>query len=175
MIATRSSCDSFDDGAWEMEETGSGVEFTSLAHQFREFQSQMKDPVIVGAMLNQLTEERRSTNSLLKQINQKLEKIFELEARLKGLEAKLAVTKTEAPAPVAVASEMPLQMLSSTDEKIMEFLRTKEKACAQDLQEKLHYKGKNAASSRLNALWKQGLLDKKYAGKVVYFVAKQTN
>ena len=155
-----------------MEQTGSGGEFASLASQFKQFQLQMKDPVVVGAMLNQLGEERRSTNELLKQINQKLDKIFELEARLKQMEAKIAASPAQAQSPASAANEMPLQMLSSTDEKIIEFVKKAGRACASDLQKELNYKGKNAASSRLNALWKQGRLDKKYAGKVVYFVEK---
>lgn len=158
-----------------VEGVSSEGEFASLAGQFRQFQAQMKDPVVVGAMLNQLAEERRSTNELLKQINVKLEKIWELESRLKELESKIALNKqvTLVAAPVLPkASDLPLQMLSSTDEKILEFVRVHGRACAQDMQKQFNYKGRNAASSRLNALWKQGLLEKKYAGKVVYFVQR---
>lgn len=159
---------------WQMEnERAVEGEFGLLSRQFREFQAQMKDPLVVGAMLNQLGEERRSTNALLKEINVKLEKIFELEARLRELERRLSTKQVEAPA--QQRAETPLQMLSSTDEKILEFVKQNRRACAEELQRQLNYKGRNAASSRLNALWKQGLLDKKYAGKVVYFALKQAS
>ena len=158
-----------------MDGVSGSQEFSEIAGQFRQFQSQMKDPVLVGAMMHQLTEERRSTNALLKQINEKLEKISEIESRLRQMEAKMLAAENKVPV-VSVAAarqvEVPFQMLSSTDEKILEFVRSNGKACAQDLKKQFNYKGTNAASSRLNALWKQGLLDKKYAGKVVYFVAK---
>ncbi len=144
-------------------------EFASVANEFREFRSQMKNPLVVGALLNRLAEEKRSTNLLLKQIHEKLDRLLELEERISSLEQKISRKNIPVAQP---ASQAPLQMLSATDEKIMLFVKQRERTCAEELQKHFNYRGRNAASSRLNALWKQGLLDKKYAGKVVYFTPK---
>jgi len=144
------------------------AEFAAVAKEFTEFRQQMNNPVVVGALLNRLSEERRDTNLLFKEINAKLDKIAVLEERIRELEAKLQSSKLE------VRSEKPLSFLSDVDGKIMEFVSKAGKCCAEDLQREFNYKGRNAASSRLNALWKQGLLDKKYAGKTVFFVTKST-
>jgi len=139
-------------------------EFVAVAKEFREFQQQMKDPLLVGAMLNRLSEEKRSTNLVLKEINSKLEKLFELEERIKQIEQKIYSK--------AGAGET-RQFLSEIDNKIMNFVKKRGKCCAEEIQKQFKYRGRNAASSRLNALWKQGLFDKKYAGKTVYFIPKQ--
>ena len=41
-------------------------EFKKVAHEFREFDEQMKNPLVVGALLHKLSEERSSSNLLLK-------------------------------------------------------------------------------------------------------------
>lgn len=133
-------------------------EFAQVAQEFKEFIEKMRDPVVVGALLNKLSEERRSTNLLLKEIYGKFER---LEARINELEQRLAI------AGFRQAREEVL--LSDVDEKLVEFVRKHARVCAEDVQRKFSYKGRNAASARLNALWKQGVLDKKFAGKTTYF------
>ena len=41
--------------------------------------------------------------------------------------------------------------------------------CADDIKEKLHYKGRNAACTRLNRLHKAGLLERHQLGHKVYY------
>ena len=132
-------------------------EFKQVAEEFKEFNNKMRDPLVVGALLNKLAEERTSTNLLFKNLLQKIES---LEAKISSLEKHSARV-----------DPLPTQ-LSQTDEKIMDFVKTAGKACAEELQKKLGYKGRNAASSRLNFLFKQGFLQKTYAGKTVYFKVK---
>ena len=136
------------------------TEFQGVAEEFREFNEKMKDPLVVGALLNKIAQERQSTNLLFKNL---LEKIESLEAKVDSLESKLEAK-----------SARKGTALSATDEKIVKFVRSRERTCAEELQKEFGYKGRNAASSRLNTLFKQGLLEKVYAGKTVYFRKKES-
>lgn len=143
-------------------------EYASTSSEFEEFRKKMQDPVVVGAMLHRLTEERESANLVLKQINEKLDKLLAVEERLKSLEQKLAAT---APAP---AKGLPRELLlPEVDEEILAFVRKRGKACAEEVQAKFGYKGRNAASSRLNRLCDAGVLGKAQVGRKVFFIAKQ--
>jgi len=51
-------------------------------------------------------------------------------------------------------------------------------ACAEDIKREMNYRGRNAASARLNRLHKQGLLDRYQLGHKVYYkydAGKTTN
>lgn len=140
-------------------------EFAEVAGQFKKFQEEMKNPLVVGALLNKLSEERSSTNLILKEINAKLDRLFGLESRLASLEARLNGGLPHKPAQV---------MLAEIDEEIVSFVRSQGKACAEEVQKHFNYKGRNAASSRLNRLVNAGMLDKAQVGKKVFFVPKST-
>ncbi len=107
-----------------------------------------RDPIVLGEMVYRLLEERENTNRLLKNILQKLE----------AIEAKIGK---------AAAIERPL--LPAIDEKILEFVKESGKVTAEEVRVKFKYRGKNAASARLNRLCNMGLLQKKQAGKRVFF------
>lgn len=142
-------------------EVGSGMaeEFNEVREEFEKFREEMKNPLVVGALLNKLSEERASTNLLIREINAKLDKILALEQRLTKIEEKLTKPQKEAK-----------RLLPDIDEEIMDFVEEKGKASAEEVMKNFKYKGKNAASARLNNLFKQGLLEKKQAGKTVYFL-----
>jgi predicted HTH transcriptional regulator len=120
---------------------------SDLEHNMDKF----RDPVVLGEMVFRLLEERENTNRLLKNILQKLDLI---EAKMGPLEAQPVI-------------EQPL--LPEIDEQILNFVKEKGKATAEHVRVKFKYKGKNAASARLNKLCSMGLLKKKQAGKKVYF------
>ena len=128
-------------------------EFKQVAGEFKDFSEKMRDPLVVGALLNKLSEERRSTNLILREIHEKLERI---EARLNAFEG----------------TEGDGQLLSEVDEKLVAFIKARGRVCAEEVKKEFNYKGRNAASSRLNALWKQGVLEKKFAGKTAFFKSK---
>ncbi len=109
-----------------------------------------RDPVILGELIYRLLEERENTNRLLKNILQKLE----------TLEAKGIATED-------VREEIPL--LPEIDEQILAFVGESGKVTSEEVRKRFNYKGKNAASSRLNRLCKQNLLSKKQVGKKVFF------
>jgi len=106
-----------------------------------------EEPLLVGVLLAKLIEERENTNRLMKT----------LIARLEAIEKKLGMEVSEE------------TILSETDEAMMEFVKEMGKVTAEDVQKRFKYKGKNAASQRLNRLYESGLLRKKQAGKKVYY------
>ncbi|MFH1221732.1 MAG: hypothetical protein V1492_01470 [Candidatus Micrarchaeota archaeon] len=112
-----------------------------------------KDPVVLGELVYKLLEERENTNRILKNL---LAKIDSLEQKFRQVES-----------PVQEPFEEPL--IPEVDEKIISFVRETGKATAEDVRAKFGYKGKNAASSRLNRLCGLGLLHKKQVGKKVFF------
>ncbi len=131
--------------------------FAEVAKDFRKFQADMKDPLVVGSLLQALHEERSSTNLLLKEIYAKLDRI---ESRLNAAAPTFAPQAVEKP------------LVADVDQGILDFVSQNGPVSAQDVQEKLQYKGKNAASARLNNLCRLGFLEKQQAGKKVYFRAK---
>mgnify|MGYP006312538211 CR=1 FL=1 len=130
-------------------------EFVNAAKEFKEFQAKFDDPVFIATLLHKLSEERSSSNLVLKEVNAKLDRLLALEARIAALEEKLVAPENNA-------------VLSKTDEKIVA-LAKKKPVCAQDVRKALKYRGTNAASARLNALARKGVLHKQQAGKKVYF------
>ncbi len=139
-------------------------EFASTAIEFEEFRKKMNDPLVAGAMLHKLAEERESSNLLAKQINEKLDRLLSLEERIKALEQRLAGT------PEALSRKEIL--LPEIDEEILKFVQRRGKACAEEVQDKFGYRGRNAASSRLNRLCDLGVLEKTQVGKKVFFIPK---
>ena len=109
---------------------------------------QSHDPVVLATLIAALIEERRKTNALLREIRD----------ALKNLPAS---TSTVAPTEDLGLSE--------ADERIVSLIRERGAVTARDVKESLGYKGLNAASARLNALYKQGLLRKVRKGRTVYF------
>ncbi|MCX6775809.1 MAG: hypothetical protein NT130_03110 [Candidatus Micrarchaeota archaeon] len=93
---------------------------------------------------------------LLRQISERLGTI---ERRLEGIEREMG-------------SEANEEILGDIDGRIIDFVKKSGKVCAEDLQRAFNYRGKNAASARLNKLHSQGLLEKKQAGRRVYYFAK---
>ncbi len=109
-----------------------------------------RDPVVLGEFLYRLLEERENTNRILTNILQRLE----------ALEAK-GVSTAE------IRGEM--DILPEIDEQILAFVKESGKVTAEEVRKKFGYKGKNAASSRLNRLCTRNLLAKKQVGKKVFF------
>jgi len=107
-----------------------------------------RDPVVLGELVFRLLEERENTNRLLKNI-------------LLKLEALEHASSTQMPA------EEPL--LPEIDEQIVGFVKQSGKVTSEEVRSKFNYKGKNAASARLNRLCNMGILQKRQVGKKVFF------
>jgi len=116
-----------------------------LEHNMEKF----KDPMVLGELLYRLLEERENTNRILKNILTKLE----------AMEQRVQITDVQLQEP----------MLPEIDEQIVAFIKQTVKASAEEVRAKFNYKGKNAASARLNRLCDMGILHKKQIGKKVFF------
>jgi len=119
--------------------------------------AKLDDPVFQGALLHTVVQEKENQNRILKNIYAEIERLRGLEERVAKLEGK-AIATDAIPLPEA-------------DARIIEYVKSVGKACAEDVQKKLGYRGKNGASARLNRLYSLGVLNKVQAGrKVLYFV-----
>lgn len=120
---------------------------SDLEHNMEKF----RDPVVLGELVFRLLEERENTNRVLKNILAKLE----------ALEQRASQITEQGP--------MEEPILPEIDEQIVGFVRESGKATAEEVRVKFHYKGKNAASARLNRLCNLGILQKRQVGKKVFF------
>ncbi len=122
-----------------------GGDYSGLSEDVKYDMERFKDPYVVGAMIHRLVEERKYTNQILRDISKKLNQL---------LEQRAVDPDTE---------------VSDVDQEILKLVEKLGKVTAADVQKELKYKGKNAASARLNALSKKGLLRKARSGrKVIY-------
>ncbi len=132
--------------------------FDELTMDIHEVFQQSKDPMFVAMLLFKLAQEREATNKILNDINEKYDKIM--------LELKTG-------SPSEVKEENSFVLLAEQDKKIMDLISEKNAVTASEVQSKLDYKGVNAASQRLNKLFKEGYLKKAQSGKkVLYFIKR---
>ncbi|MBU2100832.1 winged helix-turn-helix domain-containing protein [Candidatus Micrarchaeota archaeon] len=132
--------------------------FDELTMDLHELFQQSKDPFFVSMLLFKLAQEREATNKILSEINDKYDKIM--------LELKTGGT-------VKVEEEKTFTLLADQDKKIMDLVTKKNAVTATEIQKELNYKGVNAASQRLNKLFKEGYLKKAQSGKkVLYFISR---
>lgn len=112
----------------------------------------------VASLMKHMTEERERTNKMLANI---MERIAKMEHRLSSAEE-------EAYEPISdQREEIPL---SKIDTLIVETAQAKGGVCADDVKALMKYKGRNAASARLNNLRKIGLLKRHQMGHTVYYM-----
>jgi len=131
-------------------------EFQNLMFDVKYDKEEFKDPETIGLLLYRLSKERKKTNHLFKEITEKLE---EIEKNVQSKETTKEIEKDK-------------QMLSKTDEKIYDYVQQNGKVDAADVKNEFEYKGRNAASARLNSLYKKGFLNKERVGKRVLYWAK---
>ncbi len=132
--------------------------------------AKLRDPVVLAALMHTAASERENTNRLLKTLIERLDTRFaEVETRLAAME--------RAGAPAAAVhgnAEGEEVLLPSVDEEMLKFVKEKRHVNAEEVRKRFGYKGKNAASSRLNRMYEMGLLEKRQVGRVVVFFAKES-
>jgi len=130
--------------------------------------AKLRDPVVLASLMHTAATERENTNRLLKTLIEKLDaKFAEVDSRLAAIEQG----KTAATAQETEGGEI---LLAPVDEEMLRFVKEKRHVSAEEVRKRFGYKGKNAASSRLNRLFEMGLLAKKQVGRVVMFGAKES-
>ncbi len=123
-----------------------------------QIQEKFNDPLILSVILHQLLEERKKTNSILKDLYEKYDSLqFAFKQKKESEDTSNLDT---------------INILAEIDDKIISFIRTKQKVDAEEVQTEFNYKGSNAASQRLNRLVKEGYLKKIQAGRKVYFIVR---
>jgi len=132
--------------------------FDELTMDLHEIFQQSKDPFFVSMLLFKLAQEREKTNKILNEINDKYDKLmFELKTN-------------NVP---EIKEENSFTLLADQDKKIMDLITKNNAVTASEVKEELKYKGINAASQRLNKLFKEGYLRKAQSGKKVLYFMKQ--
>ena len=138
-------------------------EFEEIVGNLSDTIHDMSDPVTIATMLYTLVEERKNSNLVIRDINAKfdsiLEKLKEISTRLNELESRSDT----------LSVEHATFELSDRDKEILDYVTKNERVCADDIQEKFNYKGRNAASARLSKLFRERLLEKVYVGRKVYY------
>ena len=143
--------------------------YSELTMDISEIIEHSKNPMFIAVLMFKLAQEREKTNDILTKINEKYDTIM--------LRLKTAPMQSE-PMHAAIAPELgenpvPLKALPDQDQLIVHLAFEKGQVSAEDVKRELGYKGKNAASQRLNKLFKEGHLKKIQAGRKVVFLARQ--
>jgi len=122
----------------------------------------------VGSNILQLfkyvMDENKKNNIILKSLTEKLERI---EATT-GADYYEQGDQSLLPQENKLAKVQPI---SGLDAQIMQIIQTSRNcmACADDIKKHMNYKGRNAASARLNRLYSMGLLERYQLGHKVYY------
>ena len=124
-------------------------EYEALLFDVKYDKEQFKDNATIGLLLYRLAKEREASNAMFKQISEHLERIASLLQ--KG------------------STEQVKSIISDIDQKILAHIQRCGKVDAEEIQSIFQYRGKNAASARLNDLYEKGLLKKGRAGKKVFY------
>ncbi|BCS91002.1 MAG: hypothetical protein ARM1_0459 [Candidatus Micrarchaeota archaeon] len=133
----------------------------------------------IMTLLKYLIDENRKTTLILKQMADRIDK---LESRLSSImdtaEQEIEDESDEEPSVSSykqdisrneVSDNRKIVTLTEQDKKILEQVQMRGMICADQLQKIMNYKGKNAASARLNRLCMLGLLIKLQIGHKTYF------
>jgi hypothetical protein len=123
-------------------------------------------------LLKYMMDENKKTNMILKGMSDNLER----------LESNLSTDYYEQEDQVGYLQEntrlAKVQPISGLDAKIVQIIQVSGMACADDIKKQMSYKGRNAASSRLNRLYRLGILERYQLGHKVYYkydAGKTTN
>jgi hypothetical protein len=116
-------------------------------------------------LLKYMMDESRTTRMLIEQMYKKMERF----------EQELNTDLPEEPAQgenwleQATTTTPKLVPISELDRKIVQHIGRLDMACADDIRKLMGYKGKNAASARLNKLLNLGVLTRYQVGHKVYY------
>ncbi|HLC36726.1 MAG TPA: BlaI/MecI/CopY family transcriptional regulator [archaeon] len=133
--------------------------FNDLTLDIQEIMNLSSNPAFLSLLLFKLTEERKRTNDLLDRLNKKYDSLVEMMQK-KGFHGMHQ----------HVSDGSKVNILSEQDQQIMNLVQNKGAVSALEVQSALGYKGKNAASQRLNKLYREGYLKKAQSGKKVLYL-----
>jgi len=128
----------------------------------REIMELSKNPAFLSVLMYKLAQEREQTNKIMEQLGEKLD---EINFHLRKEEVKKKKNG------VAENREL-VEVLPEQDQMIVNLVQENGSVEAKDIKSALGYKGTNAASQRLNKLYKEGYLRKVQSGRKVLYLAK---
>ncbi len=128
-------------------------EFSDMSLDLQEIMKESSNPAFLAALFYKLTKEREETNKILKNLEQKFEKIQDILTTSSNSHTKIEET-----------------ILSEPDQHIMLLTEEIGQVSAQDVRTRLAYKNTNAASQRLSKLVREGHLKRIRSGRKVLFV-----
>lgn len=134
-----------------------GDQIRTLNDEFEKFENLAKNPFALTNIFLGLKTSLDNFNSLL----------TELTGVIKSLDQRVATIEQ-----TITRSKEIVPTLSERDQEIYDYVMSKSRVCAEDLQARFKYKGKHAASARLNRLFNMGLLDKAQSGRTVFYMRK---
>jgi hypothetical protein len=140
-------------------------EFVDLTGDIKDIAEKHYEPFFIAMLLFKLAEERKKTNELMENINRKLDEL--------AFAIKQGGRSANAGEDMLVPSQrQEFTILPEQDQKILELVESKGMVDAKTVQQAFNYKGLNAASQRLNKLFREGHLKKVRAGRKVIYLAK---
>jgi hypothetical protein len=137
-----------------------GDQMKGLNDEFEKFEKIASNPLALSNIFLGLKTSVDNFNAMLAELNSTL---HDIEERLTIIEDKIGKGR-ERITPVAT--------LGSKDQEVFDFVAARSKTCAEEMQKEFGYKGKHAASARLNKLFTMGLLEKEQSGRTVYYLVK---
>lgn len=146
-------------------------DFNDLTLDIQGIVDKAQDPAFLAVLLFKLTQERQKTNQLLSDINEKYDRMM-LSLKSQASETNLSSSASPAQNVGMLGQGGVFEVLSDQDQKILKFTEGKGSVSSEEIQKELSYKGKNAASQRLNKLVREGYLKKVKAGKKALFYPK---
>jgi hypothetical protein len=146
-------------------------EFDQLTGEISDVVEDIPDPVVVGKLLYNIASEKKSYNLVVKDINAKFDQLGEKLDRIATLLEQMNQKRTETPAPAAERRAETVE-ISDRDREILDFVKARKRVCADDVQDRFQYKGRNAASARLHRLYRDKVLEKVHAGRNVYYTMR---
>ncbi len=129
-------------------------EFNNLSIDLQEIMKESSNPAFLAALLYKLSKEREETNTILRRLEEKFQKIQEI------ILASSSNSHTN----------LEESILSEPDQHIMQLVNEVGQVSAEDVKTRLSYKKSNAASQRLSNLVREGYLKRIRSGRSVLFV-----
>jgi len=125
--------------------------------------AKLRDPTVHASIMYTALRERENTNRILKNIL----------ARIDAMQLKIQALEERARALTAPATQAAPTALADVDKSIISFIKSKGNCTAEDIQQALRYKGRNAACARMNRLFELGVLSKQRSGKKILYSVKE--
>ncbi len=141
----------------------------SATNHDRKFLNDVSFMIDMIQKINETKNIAQGSHAITKDTNEKSEMIIEemekfenmMEKKLNEIELLIRHLKKD-------------EFLTTMDRQILNFIKENGIVCAEDVQRAFKYKGKNAASARLNILYRKNYLEKIIHNKKVYYKIKQS-